>query len=164
MRWDWLEPYLQQERLPKIAIWVLSACLAYSILRFIWIFLPPPSSQPTLESNTNVKSLPILANWHLFGIYTPTSAALEATQLPIKLIGIFYATPPATSRILISISGQSAKLFTPGQTLLPGVIIEEILRDSVTLKHNDKLESLPLPVPVLQFASPPRVMNFSPGS
>lgn len=160
MRWDWLEPYLEIERLPKIAIWLLSVMLVYSILGFIWIFTPLALPKPAIQTEVVVQPLPALASWHLFGVYTPTKRALQATQLPLKLVGIFYATPPGTSRILISISGQTAKLFTTGQTLLPGVVIEEILRDSVVLKHNEKLESLPLPVPKLQFAPPPRVMNF----
>jgi type II secretory pathway component PulC len=159
MNWDWLEPYLQIERLPKIAIWTLSAALLYSLLRLIWVFLPPNLPTPAIQSDVAIKPLPRLADWHLFGEYHP-SRATQVTQLPLRLIGIFYVTPPATSLILISVSGQAAKLFSKGQTLLPGVVIDEILRDSVILKHNGNLESLLLPIPKLEFAPPPRLMDF----
>lgn len=78
-------------------------------------------------------------------------AATDATQptaLPLKLKGVFAASPAALSVAYIEVSGEPAKPFRIGEAPGGGTI-EGILRDRVILRVAGRIEYLAFPDPSL---------------
>lgn len=79
------------------------------------------------------------------------SAATDASQptaLPLKLKGVFAASPAALSVAYIEVSGEPAKPFRIGEAPGGGTI-EGILRDRVILRVAGRIEYLAFPDPSL---------------
>lgn len=79
------------------------------------------------------------------------SAATDASQptaLPLKLKGVFAASPAALSVAYIEVSGEPAKPFRIGEAPGGGTI-EGILRDRVILRVAGRIEFLAFPDPTL---------------
>lgn len=74
--------------------------------------------------------------------------ATQATALPLKLRGVFAASPATLSVAYIEVSGEPAKPFRIGEAPGGGVI-EGILRDRVVLRVNGRIEYLAFPDPTL---------------
>jgi general secretion pathway protein C len=77
-----------------------------------------------------------------------TSEAMTATALPLKLKGVFAASPAALSVAYIEVGSEPAKPFRIGEAPGGGVI-EGILRDRVLLRVNGRIEFLAFPDPTL---------------
>ncbi len=74
--------------------------------------------------------------------------ATQATALPLKLKGVFTASPAALSVAYIEVSGAAAKPFRIGEAPGGGTI-EGILRDRVILRVAGRIEYLAFPDPAL---------------
>jgi general secretion pathway protein C len=74
--------------------------------------------------------------------------ASQATALPLKLRGVFAASPADLSVAYIEVGGEPAKAFRIGETP-GGGMIEGILRDRVLLRVNGRIEYLAFPDPTL---------------
>lgn len=74
--------------------------------------------------------------------------ATQATALPLKLKGVFAASPAALSVAYIEVGGEPAKPFRVGEAPGGGVI-EGILRDRVILRVDGRIEYLAFPDPTL---------------
>ncbi|WP_343521024.1 type II secretion system protein N [Sphingomonas sp.] len=74
--------------------------------------------------------------------------ASQATALPLKLKGVFAASPAELSVAYIEVSGEPAKPFRVGEAAGGGTI-EGILRDRVLLRVNNRIEFLAFPDPTL---------------
>lgn len=74
--------------------------------------------------------------------------ASQATALPLKLRGVFAASPAELSVAYIEVGGEPAKPFRLGEAPGGGTI-EGILRDRVLLRVNGKIEFLAFPDPTL---------------
>lgn len=74
--------------------------------------------------------------------------ASQATGLPLKLRGVFAASPAELSVAYIEVGGEPAKAFRMGEAPGGGTI-EGILRDRVLLRVNGKIEFLAFPDPTL---------------
>lgn len=74
--------------------------------------------------------------------------ATQATALPLKLKGVFAASPAALSVAYIEIGGDAAKPFRIGEAPGGGTI-EGILRDRVILRVAGRIEYLAFPDPAL---------------
>ncbi|MBX3593290.1 type II secretion system protein N [Sphingomonas sp.] len=92
---------------------------------------------------------PALA-WAPFG-RTAITDATRATSLPLKLKGVFAASPASLSVAYIEVGGQPAVPFRIGEAPGGGVI-EGILRDRVLLRVNGNIEFLAFPDPTLTAA------------
>ncbi len=82
-----------------------------------------------------------------FGKGAATDAS-QATALPLKLKGVFAASPAALSVAYIEVSGEPAKPFRIGEAPGGGTI-EGILRDRVILRVAGRIEYLAFPDPAL---------------
>lgn len=82
-----------------------------------------------------------------FGKGAVTDAS-QATALPLKLKGVFAASPAELSVAYIEVSGEPAKPFRVGEAAGGGTI-EGILRDRVLLRANGRIEFLAFPDPML---------------
>lgn len=76
------------------------------------------------------------------------SEASPATALPLKLRGVFAASPAELSVAYIEVSGDPAKPFRVGEAVGGGTI-EGILRDRVLLRVDGRVEYLAFPDPTL---------------
>lgn len=74
--------------------------------------------------------------------------ATQATALPLKLKGVFAASPAALSVAYIEVGGEAAKPFRIGEAPGGGTI-EGILRDRVILRVAGRIEYLAFPDPSL---------------
>lgn len=74
--------------------------------------------------------------------------ATQATALPLKLKGVFAASPASLSVAYIEVSGEPAKPFRIGEAPGGGTI-EGILRDRVILRVAGRIEYLAFPDPTL---------------
>jgi general secretion pathway protein C len=74
--------------------------------------------------------------------------ASQATALPLKLRGVFAASPADLSVAYIEVGGEPAKAFRIGE-VPGGGTIEGILRDRVLLRVNGRIEYLAFPDPTL---------------
>lgn len=74
--------------------------------------------------------------------------ASQATALPLKLKGVFAASPAELSVAYIEVSGEPAKPFRVGEAA-GGATIEGILRDRVLLRVDNRIEFLAFPDPTL---------------
>jgi len=74
--------------------------------------------------------------------------ASQATALPLKLRGVFAASPADLSVAYIEVGGEPAKAFRIGE-VPGGGTIEGILRDRVLLRVNGRIEFLAFPDPML---------------
>lgn len=74
--------------------------------------------------------------------------ATQATALPLKLKGVFAASPAALSVAYIEVGGDAAKPFRIGESPGGGTI-EGILRDRVILRVAGRIEYLAFPDPAL---------------
>ncbi len=74
--------------------------------------------------------------------------ATQATALPLKLKGVFAASPAALSVAYIEVGGEAAKPFRVGEAPGGGTI-EGILRDRVILRVDGRIEYLAFPDPAL---------------
>ena len=90
--------------------------------------------------------------------------ASQATALPLKLKGVFAASPADLSVAYIEVGGDPAKAFRIGEAPGGGTI-EGILRDRVLLRVNGRIEYLAFPDPTLSSdqqaaaAAPPAVQQ-----
>ncbi|WP_066662903.1 MULTISPECIES: type II secretion system protein N [unclassified Sphingomonas] len=82
-----------------------------------------------------------------FGKGAATDAS-QPTALPLKLKGVFAASPAALSVAYIEVSGEPAKPFRIGEAPGGGTI-EGILRDRVILRVAGRIEYLAFPDPAL---------------
>jgi general secretion pathway protein C len=82
-----------------------------------------------------------------FGKGAATDAS-QPTALPLKLKGVFAASPAALSVAYIEVGGEPAKPFRIGETPGGGAI-EGILRDRVILRVAGRIEYLAFPDPTL---------------
>src|SRR5436190_6094766 len=98
-------------------------------------------------SNQLNKQIAEIPERHLFGKYgvIEQSALLPVTSLQIRLVGVIKSAPENFSRVIISESNQSGKLYKEGD-ILPstGVKIYAITQDGVILNNSGRLEKLPL--------------------
>lgn len=103
----------------------------------------PSATRPVAAT---VDATPALA-FAPFGKGTATDAT-QPTALPLKLKGVFAASPATLSVAYIEVGGEPAKPFRVGETPGGGTI-EGILRDRVILRVNGRLEFLAFPDPSL---------------
>lgn len=93
---------------------------------------------------------------HLFGRIGANDQSLPITSLQLHLVGIIKSEPESLSRVIISESGQPGKLYSVGDSLPSGIIVNAIKQDGVVLENGGRLEKLPLQRPPLQFQGMPQ--------
>lgn len=103
-----------------------------------------PSGARSLAAPTDVTAALAFAP---FGKGAITDAS-QATALPLKLRGVFAASPADLSVAYIEVGGEPAKAFRIGEAPGGGTI-EGILRDRVLLRVNGRIEYLAFPDPTL---------------
>lgn len=100
---------------------------------------------------------PVTVSYDIFGVYRASlDSDVPTSQLDIQVIGLFYATEPAQSSVILIVSGQPEKVYREGDVLDDNVRLHRIHRDGIVLKVAGKLESLPYQQDKLEFGPPPQ--------
>ncbi|HET9484260.1 MAG TPA: type II secretion system protein N [Xanthomonadales bacterium] len=182
-----LPDFLLRHRLAKPLALALDLALAALIVwllsRFVWLALgagtevapaqapaPPVASVPPEPAGS-------LARWHLFGnpapMQDPRAIARDApeTDLELTLRGIFSQDDPRAGHAIIADEGGIERTYRVGAEVAPGVTVEGVHADRVTLSRGGAHETLRLPrpdenrAPAAPPASQgPRAVNVAPGS
>jgi len=144
-----------KKRAAPITAIVLAAVLSISVVYTLWQwFLDVKLTKQKVvatELPTNDKTANLITSIpdeHLFG---RSLTKMPISSLGLRLTGIIKLDDPASSKALISMSGQPSKIYQVGDTLPLGVKIYAITQDTVVLENDDHLEQLPLPREPLQF-------------
>ena len=140
-----------------------------SFLLFLWGITPwiqhrdyVSLSVPKIShTDTLIAQLPVpIEKAHLFGLYVQDYAHLPITTLPLSLEGtLINPDNKNLSTAIMSVSGESAKLFQVNDQLSVGAKIIAIYNDYCVLDHDSRLEKLIIPRTALQ-NSP---VTFEPG-
>ncbi|MCK4870120.1 MAG: hypothetical protein KAS93_03320 [Gammaproteobacteria bacterium] len=150
-----IQNIMQDRRLPLAlaALFILLALFSVISLGRM-LFVSFDSVHVSLKSeHVFIEKIPPIASWHLFGSYE--DAQLPTTQLDLTLQGVFVAGE-GESQALISVGSGSGSLYGIGDTVPGGAKIDKILPERVILRHNGKLETLPILRPKLQLAPGPQ--------
>ena len=152
--------YLQQinQRLPSIISLLLVIACAHAMATITWMFLPEgeTSMQQSALSRTPVvnranqgQAIRQVANAHLFGqaqsAAAPRQTKAPETRLNLLLRGVIAADPMSLSHAIIARgkNGQE-EVYTVGDKMPGGVIVEEVHPDHVVLNRGGQLETLQL--------------------
>lgn len=93
---------------------------------------------------------------HLFGRIGSNDQSIPITSLQLRLVGVIKSEPESLSRVIISESGQPGKLYSIGDSLPSGIIVNAIKEDGVVLENGGRLEKLPLQRTPLNFKGMPQ--------
>ncbi|ROH89159.1 type II secretion system protein GspC [Stagnimonas aquatica] len=147
------------QRLPPLAVLLLSLLIAWQLASLVWLAVPTPEAARWKPAPAYVDPTPPkpavnndgLASSHLFGEYRAGAVSDAAslanapdTQLNFTLLGILAGSSDAESLALISREGGDEAPFRIGDDVSPGVNLQAIFPDRVILSRNGRLETLRL--------------------
>ena len=112
---------------------------------------------PTISVPKHTFSLSDISTWHLMG-FNQTSGDLPQTNLQLTLQGVLVMPNSARSSAIIASDNQSGKVYSVGDELPGGAVLDKVLADKVIIKNRGKMEELLLVRPTLQFAPVPPSM------
>lgn len=127
---------------------VLVALLCWQLAHWTWVFLAPAQTRPTASqpiadvghASETVRSA------HLFGLTREAhnTEARAATALNLKLNGVFAATGKMPAVAIIKVENRADLPFMVGDTVLPGVTLQQVRPDHVVLRRSGVTERLDL--------------------
>lgn len=142
---------------------------AIFVMLILWQFYGVFTSKTEISPNQGMASLNQqpqninLSSLHLFGVYQP--ANLNPNQLPrstlnIQLNGVFVAVPESLSQAVLTIPGESQKVYYQGAELTENAKLYQILSNSVIIQYNGELQSLLLPEQNANFGTRPASLDL----
>jgi type II secretory pathway component PulC len=121
------------------------------LLAIIWLGLSdaftikPPAvhmAPITHDIRANHHSLvSALPSYHLFG-QIESEASMPTTDLNLELAGVFANSDAKQARAAISVNGDATKLFSIGQTILPGVTLNKVFDTKIYINNQGRTEQL----------------------
>jgi general secretion pathway protein C len=108
-----------------------------------------PVEQLVRQAEAGVASV---ASWHLFGNALPAAdprgvAAAPDTGLDLVLRGLLAADAPGDGRAIIADGNGNERGYVVGDEVAPGVVLDGVYPDRVTLSRGGAIEALRLPRP-----------------
>lgn len=148
------------DRLPKIVNVVLVLVLAATLAQFTWNLVPVSTpeeiipqrlSRPTPVQSTS-QSRRSLSSMHLFGkaeqartVAPVVQEKVPVSRLNLTLKGVLASTSNSVAKAIIADSSGHENFYSLGMQIPGGATLEEIHKDHVILKRNNRLETLLLP-------------------
>ena len=144
------------------------ASFVTGILFVVFIFIAVHSLVSWLPSTTNLSnkviitrskqnfSLADISTWHLMGF--SEISGLPETNLQLTLQGVLVMPNADRSSAIVADESQNAKVYSIGDELPGGAILDKVLANKIIIKNRGKLQELPLVRPKLQFTPPPPSM------
>ena len=122
-----------------------SLSLAYQGAAF-WRLLHSPVNLATVA---HAPVQPVIDQQQLAGLFgvplLDTSGPAPATSLQLTLMAAFNHPQSSRSSAIIGQAGQTAERFMVGATIAPGVTLDSVQRQHVTLRRHGRRESLHFP-------------------
>ncbi len=171
---------ISESRQDQLSAWILLVALVWlcwNLASLFWLALAPP--KPPLErqvvlSGNTASSAPVLTGFSLFHqAPTAQAAAAPVSSMPMRLEGVFVATPMSRSAAVIHVGDQS-RHYQVGQAIeSTGLTLHSVQWNSVLLSQPDgslarlkfgdtslsAVSNAPLGSPVSTGASLPPVMG-----
>ena len=151
---------LQQlnQRLPAIMSLLLVVACAHALAKISWMFLPEGETSMQQRATTRTpivnranqgQSIRQVANAHLFGemqsATVPRQTKAPETRLNLVLRGVIAVDPMAQSHAIIARGKNGVEeVYSVGDKMPGGVIVEEVYPDHVVLNRGGQLETLQL--------------------
>jgi general secretion pathway protein C len=126
----------------------LVTLLCWQLAHWTWLFLAPAPAKPLAAASTTpdpARLLDTIHTAHLFGTagHAASSAATQATTaLNLKLSGVFAASGKLPAVAIINVENKGDLPFMNGDTILPGVTLEQVRPDHVVLSRGGVMEKL----------------------
>jgi len=153
-----------------IALAALAACgalLALALARVVLLLLSlgapqvPPVQAISVEQlvRSAESGTASVASWHLFGNALPLAdprgvAAAPDTGLQLILMGVFAGDDPKDGRAIIADGAGGEEHYMVGAEVVPGVTLDGVYPDRITLSRGGIIEALRLPRPTAGGANP----------
>lgn len=128
----------------------LVTLLCWQLAHWTWLFLAPAPAKPLATSSTTpdpARMLDTIHAAHLFGTASNVAspaATQTTTSLNLKLSGVFAATGKLPAVAIINVENKGDLPFMNGDSILPGVTLEQVRPDHVLLSRGGVMEKLPL--------------------
>ena len=122
------------------------AALAVSLAFWTWQVIAPPAVAAPAPSSIGAGPggpAPVAARG-LLGAGEARSAAPARAVAALTLVGVFAGQAPGSGRALIARSGDRAQLVVAGEEIAPGVVLNEVHADHVTVLRGAALERIEL--------------------
>jgi general secretion pathway protein C len=126
----------------------LVTLLCWQLAYWTWLFLAPAAARPATLATTApdpARLLDTIHAAHLFGAsgHDAGPAMTQATTaLDLKLSGVFAATGKLPAVAIINAGNRGDLPFMNGDTILPGVTLEQVRPDHVVLNRGGVMEKL----------------------
>lgn len=126
----------------------LVALLCWQLAHWTWLFLAPVPAKPVAAESFKpdlARMLDTIRAAHLFGTAGPaaSSAATQTTtSLNLKLSGVFAAAGKLPAVAIINVENKGDLPFMNGDTILPGVTLEQVKPDHAVLNRGGVMEKL----------------------
>jgi type II secretion system protein C len=144
---------------------IVALLLAYTLgsTLYSWYidFKSPPvaaSEAHNDSANSEAQLITDLPKQHLFGQSAGDDAFLPVTSLQLRLTGIMRDPNEKRSVVIISEGGQPGKVYSIGDAVLNGIVINAINEDGIVLEHGGRLEKLLLVRQPLTFQEAPKTL------
>lgn len=126
----------------------LAALLCWQLAHWTWLFLAPAPAQPAPVAASTpdlAQLLETIRAAQLFGnarhAVTP-NATQATTSLNLRLSGVFATAGRLPAVAIIKVENQGDLPFSSGDTILPGVTLEQVRPDHVVLNRGGIREKL----------------------
>jgi general secretion pathway protein C len=110
-------------------------------VKHVYQALPKPHPQPSVTINPNADPINAI-KW--FGSET-SDAAVQASTVPLLLVGTLASTKPNQGLAVIGADAHSAKVYAVNDVLAGGARLEAVYADQVYINVNGVRQSLKLP-------------------
>lgn len=124
---------------------ILATLLCWQLAHWTWVFLAPSVPQPLVSAPAlnPERMLETLRSAHLFGLASGSIRQTSSlTPLNLKLSGVFAATGKLPTVAIINAENKGDLPFMNGDSILPGVTLEQVRPDHVVLSRGGKMEKL----------------------
>lgn len=126
----------------------LTALLCWQLAHWTWLFLAPTPARPspaTISTPDPAQMLETIRAAQLFGSVshaTPSGTTQATTSLNLHLSGVFATAGRLPAVAIIKVENQGDLPFSNGDTILPGVTLEQVRPDHVVLSRGGIREKL----------------------
>ena len=133
----------------------LIALLAVQAVRLIWVALTPLGPVGDWRNGAAIPpaDVALLSRFDPFGRLGVSDGPVAASSLPIKLFGVRLDSATGQGSAIIAGPDGIQNSFSPGEEVMPGVILKSVAFDNVTIDRGGALEQV-----FLDQSVPPRAI------
>lgn len=139
---------ISDTRAALLFVFISLACLSAVVINSIPVWRTmanEPVRQPTELTSEPARLAPdSVAKLHIFGVAPTIATELPNTVLALSLEGVLLSGDAKHSSAIIALKGAVSSVYSLGEALPNGAILDQITEEFVVLKTQGRLEKLPL--------------------